>query len=100
MRRASRALAKASLALLVGALLVVAVQPPSVFGVLQRLFPGMVWRVATEQPLVALSFDDGPDEIRDPTRTIAALPGILEAGRAKGLSFVSVGELLKAADPR
>jgi peptidoglycan-N-acetylglucosamine deacetylase len=34
------------------------------------------------------------DGIADPSRSIAALPAILEAGRRKGLRFVSVGALL------
>lgn len=34
------------------------------------------------------------DGIADPSRSLAALPGILEAGRRKGLRFVSVGTLL------
>ncbi len=34
------------------------------------------------------------DGIADPSRSIAALPGILEAGRRKGLRFVPVGTLL------
>jgi peptidoglycan/xylan/chitin deacetylase (PgdA/CDA1 family) len=34
------------------------------------------------------------DGIADPSRSIAALPGILEAGRRQGLRFVSVGTLL------
>jgi peptidoglycan/xylan/chitin deacetylase (PgdA/CDA1 family) len=34
------------------------------------------------------------DGIADPSRTIAALPGILEAGHRKGLRFVSIGTLL------
>lgn len=49
----------AALALL-ALLAVVIVQPPAVFGVLERLTPGIVWRVATDEPLVALTFDDGP----------------------------------------
>jgi peptidoglycan/xylan/chitin deacetylase (PgdA/CDA1 family) len=36
------------------------------------------------------------DGIADPSRSIAALPGILEAGRREGLRFVSVGELLRS----
>ncbi len=40
------------------------------------------------------------DGIRDPSRSIAALPGILDAGRERGLRFVSVGELLSRADRR
>ena len=37
------------------------------------------------------------DGIADPTRTIAALPEILEAGARKGLQFVSVGRLLASS---
>jgi peptidoglycan/xylan/chitin deacetylase (PgdA/CDA1 family) len=37
------------------------------------------------------------DGIKDPTRSIQALPRILDEGRRKGLSFVSIGELLKAS---
>jgi peptidoglycan-N-acetylglucosamine deacetylase len=36
------------------------------------------------------------DGISDPTRSIQALPKILDAGRQKGLRFVSIGELLRA----
>jgi peptidoglycan-N-acetylglucosamine deacetylase len=36
------------------------------------------------------------DGIADPSRSIAALPGILEAGRRKGLRFVPVGTLLES----
>jgi peptidoglycan/xylan/chitin deacetylase (PgdA/CDA1 family) len=35
-------------------------QPAFAYDGLQRLFPRIVWRVATAQPLVALTFDDGP----------------------------------------
>ncbi len=100
-------------------------QPAFAYDGLQRLFPRIVWRVATTQPLVALTFDDGPapdhtpkvleilarygaqatffligdrvvahPETVEPSRSIAALPGILEAGRRKGLRFVTVGALL------
>ena len=34
------------------------------------------------------------DGIADPTRTVAALPAILEAGRGKNLSFVTIGALV------
>jgi peptidoglycan/xylan/chitin deacetylase (PgdA/CDA1 family) len=44
----------------VAALVVLIVQPLWVFAVLARLEPRIVWRVNTTQPLVALSFDDGP----------------------------------------
>ena len=37
------------------------------------------------------------DGISNPTRSIEALPHILEAGRQRGLSFVSIGELKKAS---
>jgi peptidoglycan/xylan/chitin deacetylase (PgdA/CDA1 family) len=37
------------------------------------------------------------DGIRDPTRSIKALPQILEAGRQRGLRFVSIGELIRAS---
>ncbi len=52
--------------LLVGAMVVVMglvvfwVEPLGVLGVLERLTPNIVYRVRTELPLVALSFDDGP----------------------------------------
>jgi peptidoglycan/xylan/chitin deacetylase (PgdA/CDA1 family) len=39
------------------------------------------------------------DGIADPSRTFAALEGILEAGQAKGLRFVTVSGLLAARDP-
>jgi peptidoglycan/xylan/chitin deacetylase (PgdA/CDA1 family) len=54
------------LLLLVGAVVVVVglvvfwVEPLGVLGVLERLTPNIVYRVRTELPLVALSFDDGP----------------------------------------
>lgn len=35
-------------------------QPLWSFAMLGRLFPGIVWRVPTSAPLVALTFDDGP----------------------------------------
>ena len=36
------------------------------------------------------------DGIADPSRSVAALPAILEAGRRKGLRFVSVGTLVRS----
>ena len=54
------------LLLLVGAIVVVMglvlfwSEPLGVLGVLERLTPNIVYRVRTELPLVALSFDDGP----------------------------------------
>jgi peptidoglycan/xylan/chitin deacetylase (PgdA/CDA1 family) len=39
------------------------------------------------------------DGILNPTRSIRALPQILEAGRPKGLRFVSIGALKASAEP-
>jgi hypothetical protein len=36
------------------------------------------------------------DGISDPTRSIQALPHILQTGRQRGIRFVSIGELLMA----
>ncbi|MDP9179594.1 MAG: polysaccharide deacetylase family protein [Gemmatimonadota bacterium] len=36
-------------------------EPAAAFAVAERLAPNVVWRVATDKPFVALSFDDGPD---------------------------------------
>lgn len=44
----------------VGALATVVVQPLWLFRLLSRAYPGIVWRVETSAPLVALTFDDGP----------------------------------------
>jgi peptidoglycan/xylan/chitin deacetylase (PgdA/CDA1 family) len=38
----------------------------ALFGVLQWATPGIVWRVPTSEPLVALSFDDGPHPVHTP----------------------------------
>lgn len=40
------------------------------------------------------------DGISDPSRSLQALPHILEAARRKGLRFVSISELLDSAAPR
>jgi len=59
-------------ALAVTAVLVVAwlfvywIEPLALFSLLERLTPTVVYRVKTERPLVALSFDDGPDPIYTP----------------------------------
>jgi hypothetical protein len=37
------------------------------------------------------------DGIRDPSRGIQALPDILAEGRKRGLEFVSIGTLMRAA---
>ena len=61
-------------------------RPPAVFIrwlVSKNLAPGAI----------VILHDGGGDR----SRTVAALPGILEAGRDKGLRFVTVGELRAAA---
>jgi peptidoglycan/xylan/chitin deacetylase (PgdA/CDA1 family) len=45
---------------------VLAVQPAGIVDLLARSSPRIVWRVETEAPLVALSFDDGPDPVHTP----------------------------------
>jgi peptidoglycan/xylan/chitin deacetylase (PgdA/CDA1 family) len=46
--------------------MVVGTQPAWAFAVLERLTPNVVWRVATDRPLVALTFDDGPHPVHTP----------------------------------
>lgn len=41
-------------------------EPVALFRVLEWAAPSIVWRVATTQPLVALSFDDGPGPTHTP----------------------------------
>jgi peptidoglycan/xylan/chitin deacetylase (PgdA/CDA1 family) len=41
-------------------------QPMWLWWLLERAFPGVVWRVETEDPVVALTFDDGPDAVYTP----------------------------------
>jgi len=41
-------------------------EPTAAFALLERLTPHIVWRVRTAAPLVALSFDDGPDPQNTP----------------------------------
>jgi peptidoglycan-N-acetylglucosamine deacetylase len=43
-----------------------AVQPAGIVGILARAAPRIVWKVETWAPLVALSFDDGPDPVYTP----------------------------------
>jgi peptidoglycan-N-acetylglucosamine deacetylase len=65
---------------------VVGTQPLSAFGVLEPLTPNIVWRVETDQPLVALSFDDGPD----PRHTPEVLDILRRAGATA--TFFLIGE--------
>jgi peptidoglycan-N-acetylglucosamine deacetylase len=80
-----RALLAAALAFL-GSCVVYWTEPPAAFFVLERLTPRLVYRVPTTQPLVALSFDDGPH----PTFTPQVLEILEEAG-AKATFFL-IGE--------
>lgn len=59
------------------------VEPLGVLGVLERLTPNIVYRVRTDLPLVALSFDDGPH----PTSTPQVLE-ILQRHEAKATFFL------------
>lgn len=56
--------------LIAGTLLVT--QPLWAFTVVERVFPRIVWRVATQEPWIALTFDDGPDAEHTP-RILALL---------------------------
>ncbi len=62
------------------------VEPLIILGALERLTPNFTYRVRTKQPLVALSFDDGPH----PTFTPEVLK-ILEQHDAKATFFL-IGE--------
>jgi peptidoglycan/xylan/chitin deacetylase (PgdA/CDA1 family) len=61
-------------------------QPLWAFPAIERLTPNLVWRVKTDRPLVALSFDDGPD----PDFTPQVLE-LLDKHRAKATFFL-IGE--------
>ena len=62
------------------------IQPPAVLPLLERITPNVVYRVRTDLPLVALSFDDGPH----PTFTAEVLD-ILQRYDAKATFFL-IGE--------
>lgn len=85
-RKWRRSVALSSGALLACALLVYWTEPPAAFSVLERLTPRLVYRIKTDLPLVALSFDDGPH----PTFTPQVLD-ILERHQAKATFFL-IGE--------
>ncbi len=46
--------------------LVFIVQPFFAVRVVERLFPRIVWHVETQEPFIALTFDDGPDPVYTP----------------------------------
>lgn len=58
-------------------------QPLWAFAAIAKLFPGILWRVETSAPLVALTFDDGPA----PDHTPGVL-AILERHRARATFFL------------
>jgi peptidoglycan/xylan/chitin deacetylase (PgdA/CDA1 family) len=61
-------------------------EPTATFDVLERLTPSVVWRVKTRIPLVALSFDDGPDPENTP-KVLAVL-----AHHGAHATFFVIGE--------
>jgi peptidoglycan-N-acetylglucosamine deacetylase len=67
-------------------LVVFCVEPLAAFGVLERLTPNLRYRVKTSQPLIALSFDDGPHPVFTP-RVLE----ILQQHNAKATFFL-IGE--------
>ena len=85
---------KRALATLVGVcgavLLLIGVQPAAAFAVLERLAPNVVWRVRTDQPLVALTFDDGPHPVHTPQ-----VLDILDRAGARATFFL-IGERAEA----
>lgn len=89
-RRRLRKLLLASAAVIAVGVLVVATQPVAAFGLLEPLTPNIVWRVETDRPLVALSFDDGPD----PTHTPVVLEILKHAGATA--TFFLIGERAEA----
>jgi peptidoglycan/xylan/chitin deacetylase (PgdA/CDA1 family) len=62
------------------------IEPLGVLGVLERLTPNFIYRVRTERPLVALSFDDGPH-----LEFTSEVLEILERHRARATFFL-IGE--------
>jgi peptidoglycan/xylan/chitin deacetylase (PgdA/CDA1 family) len=75
------------------ALIVLLVQPLSAFAVLGGVLPDILWRVETNEPLVALTFDDGPD----PTFTPQVLE-ILARHRAHATFFLIAERALQRPD--
>ena len=58
-----RRLLRLGVVLLVTGIILCALQPRASFALMERLAPNIVWRIDTEQRLVALSFDDGPHPV-------------------------------------
>src|SRR5215470_5353730 len=62
------------------------VQPLGILGLLERLTPNLFYRIPTSQPLLALSFDDGPHPVFTPL-----VLDILRRHEAKATFFL-IGE--------
>jgi len=80
-------------ALLTAALVIFWVEPLSVLGLIERLTPNIVYRTRTDRPLVALSFDDGPDPVHTPQ-----VLDILERHQARATFFLIGERALKHPD--
>jgi peptidoglycan/xylan/chitin deacetylase (PgdA/CDA1 family) len=83
-----------SLALAIASALTILIgQPLFAFAVLGGVLPGILWRVETNEPLVALTFDDGPD----PTFTPQVLE-ILARHQAHATFFLIAERALQRPD--
>lgn len=80
-------------AFLTVALVIFWIEPLIVLGALERLTPNIVYRIRTDRPLVALSFDDGPDPVFTPQ-----VLDILRAHRARATFFLIGERALKHPD--
>jgi peptidoglycan/xylan/chitin deacetylase (PgdA/CDA1 family) len=85
-RRWIRRLLLSTVLLVLAALSVIVVQPRWVFSMLAWAEPGILWRAEVSEPLVALSFDDGPS----PEYTPQVLE-IMARHQARGTFFL-IGE--------
>jgi peptidoglycan/xylan/chitin deacetylase (PgdA/CDA1 family) len=85
-RRGVRRLLLSAAVLVLAALFVIVVQPLWAFSVLAWAEPAILWRADVSEPLVALTFDDGPS----PEHTPQVLE-ILARHRAKATFFL-IGE--------
>jgi peptidoglycan/xylan/chitin deacetylase (PgdA/CDA1 family) len=72
---------------------VLALQPLWAFGLVGRVFPHILWRIETREPLVALTFDDGPH----PTFTPRVLE-ILGRRQARATFFLIAERALQRPD--
>lgn len=86
MRRKMTAVFLTAIVLLGVGLVVFWIEPLAVVRLFERLTPDFTYRVRTERPLVALSFDDGPHPVSTPQ-----VLEILESHNAKATFFL-IGE--------